>query len=70
MAIEAVFPDLKNLGSAVAALLMIGEYGQGETGVGNMINFWDGGAGINIPYYGSQSLNKMYLEVILPVCPR
>lgn len=62
MAIEAVFPDLKNLGSAVAALLMIGEHGQGETGVGNMINFWDGGAGINIPYYGSQSLDKMYLE--------
>ncbi|XP_060577495.1 uncharacterized protein LOC132734718 [Ruditapes philippinarum] len=63
--IVAKFPDLKNKGSAVAALLMIGKYGQGETGVGNMINFWDGGAGINIPFYGSQVLNKLYLEARL-----
>ncbi|XP_045168867.2 uncharacterized protein LOC123531719 [Mercenaria mercenaria] len=62
MAIQAIFPDLKNMGTAVAALLMIGEYGQGETGVGNMQSFWDGGDGISIPFYGSQSLIKLYLE--------
>ncbi|KAL4222146.1 hypothetical protein ACF0H5_018186 [Mactra antiquata] len=60
--IDAHLPDLKNYGTAVAALLMIGEYGQGETGVGNMSAYWDGGAGLNIPFYGSQSFRKMYLE--------
>lgn len=65
MAIHIVPPSLRNQGTALAALLMIGEYGQGERGVGNMSAFWDGGDGLNIPYYGSQTLGKFFLEV----CP-
>ena len=63
LAIHVVPPSLRNQGTALAALLMIGDYGQGERGVGNMSAFWDGGDGLNIPYYGSQTLSKFYLEV-------
>lgn len=61
--IDAHLPDLKNYGSAVAAILMIGSYGHGEKGVGNMSAYWHGGLGLNIPFYGTQAFWKMYLEV-------
>ena len=65
MAIHAKLPDLKNHGKITATLLMIGEYGQGETGVGQMANVWDGTTGINIPYFGTQAPYKFHLQVII-----
>ncbi|XP_052801226.1 uncharacterized protein LOC128231955 isoform X3 [Mya arenaria] len=65
LAIHFVPPDLKNKGTAQAALLMIGGHGQGERGVGNMTNVWTGRTGINIPFYGSQSLWDFYLCLLV-----
>ena len=63
LSIHAKLPDLKNHGKVTATLLMIGEYGQGETGRGKMPKEWDGTTGINIPYFGTQAPYQLYLQV-------
>ena len=59
-------PDLENHGKARYALMMIGNFGQGERGRGNMSAVWDGSTGINIPYFGSQAPWNFYLKVNRP----
>ena len=48
--------------------MMIGNFGQGERGRGNMSAVWDGTTGINIPYFGSQAPWNFYLKVNRPWC--
>ena len=63
-AIDIRLPSLKNFGDAVASLDVVGDFGPVPRFVRRLPTVWTGTDGINIPYYGGQTLKRFYLEVL------